>query len=72
MSCQAPQWQDAGVSTPAEPSATTRTYGGRSADDRRSERRDRLVAATARLLGERGEGATTMTAGCAEAGLTER
>ena len=60
------------MSTSAEPSGTTRTYGGRSADDRRAERRERLVSATVRLLGERGEGATSMTAVCAEAGLTER
>ncbi len=60
------------MSSPSEPAATARTYAGRTADDRRAERRDRLVGATVRLLGERGEGATTMTAVCAEAGLTER
>ena len=57
---------------PDPPEAPTRTYGGRSAEDRRTERRARLVAAAVRLLAERGEGGTTMTAICAEAGLTER
>ncbi|RYJ05329.1 MAG: TetR/AcrR family transcriptional regulator, partial [Actinomycetales bacterium] len=36
------------------------------------ERRARLVEATVRVVGGRGEGAATMTAICAEAGLTER
>lgn len=49
-----------------------RQYGGRSADDRRAERRQRLLDATVRVVGERGEGAATMTAICVEAGLTER
>lgn len=65
--------EDAGVSTSADPAEVpARTYGGRSAEDRRTERRGRLVAATVRLLADRGEGGTTMTAICAEAGLTER
>ncbi len=60
------------MSTSSGPSETARTYGGRTADDRRAERRERLVAAAVAVLGERGEGAATMTAICAEAGLTER
>ena len=60
--------------TPSEPAtpAPARAYAGRSAEDRRAERRARLVAATVRLVGERGASAATMTAICAEAGLTER
>ncbi|GAA1744222.1 TetR/AcrR family transcriptional regulator [Aeromicrobium alkaliterrae] len=57
------------MSTSPEPS---RRYGGRSADDRRTERRARLVAATVDVLGGRGEGGTTMSLICSEAGLTER
>lgn len=49
-----------------------RTYGGRTATERAAERRDRLIAASVAVLGERGESAATMTAICAEAGLTER
>ena len=49
-----------------------RPYGGRSKAERAAERRARLVAATITLLGTQGEARTTMTAICAEAGLTER
>lgn len=49
-----------------------RTYGGQTTEERRAERRARLVAATVEVLGAKGEGATTMTAICAAAGLTER
>lgn len=49
-----------------------RAYAGRSAEQRRLERRERLVAATVRVLGEQGESRATMTAICAAAGLTER
>ncbi|WP_309649925.1 TetR/AcrR family transcriptional regulator [Nocardioides sp.] len=49
-----------------------RSYGGRSKAERAAERRERLVAATITLLGTLGEARTTMTAVCAEAGLTER
>ncbi|EFQ84468.1 transcriptional regulator, TetR family [Aeromicrobium marinum DSM 15272] len=52
--------------------ATGRSYGGQSAGARAAGRRERLVAATITLLATRGEGSTTMTAVCAEAGLTER
>lgn len=57
------------MSTPSE---SVRPYGGRSADERRADRRERLVQATVRVLGGRGLDATTMTAVCVEAGLTER
>ncbi|GAA4675731.1 TetR/AcrR family transcriptional regulator [Nocardioides nanhaiensis] len=49
-----------------------RSYGGRTASERATERRARLVRATATVLAERGTTRTTMTAVCAEAGLTER
>lgn len=52
--------------------ATTRSYGGQTADERVAARRARLVEATITLLAEKGEARTTMTAACAEAGLTER
>ncbi len=48
-----------------------RSYGGKSADERVAERRERLVAAAIEVLAERGAQAT-MTAICATAGLTER
>jgi AcrR family transcriptional regulator len=49
-----------------------RSYGGRSAAERVAERRQRLVAATVEVLARSGEAHATMTAICAEAGLTER
>ncbi len=52
--------------------SSERSYGGKSAEQRVRERRRRLVEATVRVLAERGEARTTMTAICAEAGLTER
>jgi len=52
-------------------SAPVRSYGGKSAEERAEDRRLRLVEATITVLAEHG-GATTMTAICAEAGLTER
>ncbi|MDO9498186.1 MAG: TetR/AcrR family transcriptional regulator [Nocardioides sp.] len=52
--------------------ASTRSYGGQSADERVAARRARLVEATITLLAEQGEARTTMTAACAGAGLTER
>jgi AcrR family transcriptional regulator len=52
-------------------SAPVRSYGGKSAEERAEDRRQRLVEATITVLAEQG-GATTMTAICAEAGLTER
>jgi AcrR family transcriptional regulator len=52
--------------------AGTRIYGGVSAEDRRSKRREQLLEAGLELLGTEGWAATTMTAVCAKAGLTER
>lgn len=50
----------------------SRSYAGKTADQRAAERRDRLVEATIAVLAERGEHGTTMTAICAAAKLTER
>ncbi len=52
--------------------AGTRIYGGVSAQDRRSKRREQLLDAGLELLGTAGWQGTTMTAVCAHAGLTER
>jgi len=52
--------------------STTRPYRGVSAEQRRAERRIRLVAAGLDLLGTLGWEQTTMTAVCAHAKLTER
>jgi AcrR family transcriptional regulator len=49
-----------------------RSYGGKTAAERAQDRRLRLVEATISQLAEHGEAATTMTAICARAGLTER
>lgn len=53
-------------------SSTERSYGGKTASERVTERRARLVDATIRVLAGSGEAHATMTAICAEAGLTER
>lgn len=52
--------------------STTRPYRGVSAEDRRAERRARLLAAGLDLLGTVGWEQTTMTAVCGRAKLTER
>jgi AcrR family transcriptional regulator len=52
--------------------STTRPYRGVSAEDRRAQRRTRLIAAGLDLLGTVGWEQTTMTAVCARAKLTER
>jgi AcrR family transcriptional regulator len=49
-----------------------RSYAGQTAEERAAGRRARLVRAAITVLGEQGESRTTMTAICAEAGLTER
>jgi AcrR family transcriptional regulator len=49
-----------------------RTYRGVSAENRRADRRMRLVEAGLDILGEGGLANMTMTAVCARAGLTER
>lgn len=53
-------------------SGTERSYGGKTAAERVSERRRRLVAATIDVLAVSGEAHATMTAICSSAGLTER
>lgn len=53
-------------------SATERSYGGKTATERASERRRRLVAGTVDVLSANGEAHATMTAICSSAGLTER
>jgi len=51
---------------------TERSYGGKTAAERASERRQRLLGATITVLAESGEARATMTGICAAAGLTER
>lgn len=53
-------------------STSERSYGGKSAVERVSERRARLIAATIEVLDGSGEAHATMTAICSAAGLTER
>jgi AcrR family transcriptional regulator len=53
-------------------SQVVRPYRGISAEDRRTQRRAKLVEAGLDVLGEEGLTNTTMTAVCARAGLTER
>jgi len=52
--------------------AETRSYRGRSTDERKAERRSRLVRAAVKLYGARGYANVGVRAICAEAGLTER
>jgi AcrR family transcriptional regulator len=63
--------QDVAVSG-VEVTGGARSYGGKSADERVTARRARLIDATISLLASGGEARTTMTAVCAKAGLTER
>lgn len=51
---------------------TERSYGGKTPVERSAERRARLIEATIAVLHSSGEARATMTAICAEAGLTER
>ncbi|HET9123934.1 MAG TPA: TetR/AcrR family transcriptional regulator [Solirubrobacteraceae bacterium] len=51
---------------------TERRYGGRTADERRAERRSRLLEAGHELFGTRGYAASTIEAVCAEASLNAR
>ena len=53
-------------------SAPRRRYGGKSAEQRRSERRDALVTAALEIWQESGWAAVTMRGVCARAGLTDR
>jgi AcrR family transcriptional regulator len=52
--------------------AAQRTYGGMSADQRRADRRMRLLAATRELLESGGLAQITVTAVCRQAQLSER
>lgn len=58
-----------GISPPAPP---LRAYAGKSLDERRAERREKLLAAGLAVIGELGYSAATVKAVCAHAGLTER
>ncbi|HWU33103.1 MAG TPA: TetR/AcrR family transcriptional regulator [Marmoricola sp.] len=49
-----------------------RSYGGKSAEQRRAERRDALIAAASELWREQGWAAVTMRGVCARARLTDR
>jgi len=51
---------------------STGKYGGRSAAQRRAERRERFLDAGLELIGSRGWSATTVRGVCVEAGLTSR
>lgn len=51
---------------------STRTYRGKAAGDRSSERREKLIDAGHQLFGTQGYSATTVKQLCVEAGLTER
>jgi AcrR family transcriptional regulator len=53
-------------------SAPSRPYRGVSAEERRTERRARLIEAGLELLGKRDWSAVTVRAVCVQAGLTER
>lgn len=52
--------------------ASERTFKGRTADERRAERRARLLDAALQIIGTRGWSEATMTEICRTAGLTER
>jgi AcrR family transcriptional regulator len=54
------------------PSPTGRRYAKKSADERRRERRGRLLAAGLELVGTQGYAATTIEALCAKAGVSTR
>ena len=49
-----------------------RSYGGISAEDRRAERRNRLIAAARQAWGESGLAGVTVRGVCKRAGLTDR
>ncbi|MET9492041.1 TetR/AcrR family transcriptional regulator [Nocardia sp. NPDC006630] len=53
-------------------SGVVRSYGGVSAEDRRAERRTRLLTVGRRLWGESGTAAVTVRGVCKTAGLTDR
>lgn len=53
-------------------SAAPRRYGGKSAEERRAERRETLLAVGQEIWQEQGWAAVTMRGVCARAGLTDR
>ena len=59
-------------SSGAQPYNVSRQYDGKSADSRRSERRGVLVESAIRLFGEKGYGAVSLNAICAEAKMNKR
>ncbi|MGF6272478.1 AcrR family transcriptional regulator [Massilia sp. UYP11] len=56
----------------SKPPALTRSYRGQSQEQRRAERRHRLIAGAIAVYGERGYHQATVKAVCEAAGLTER
>lgn len=62
-------WHNRGM---ALSSRTSGTYGGVSKEERRAERRVRLVAAARKVYGEHGFRQASVKSLCVEAGLTER
>jgi AcrR family transcriptional regulator len=52
--------------------AARRAYGGRSAEDRRAERRERLMSAGLELFGNEGYAAASIERLCAQAGVSTR
>ncbi|RZQ65641.1 TetR/AcrR family transcriptional regulator [Amycolatopsis suaedae] len=56
----------------SSPQPATRRYGGKSADQRQSERRNALVGAALEIWQEQGWAAVTMRGVCARAALTDR
>ena len=56
----------------SNPPALTRSYRGQSQEQRRAERRSRLIAGAIAVYGERGYHQATVKAVCDAAGLTER
>jgi len=59
-------------SAAATPRPARRRYGGKSADERRTERREALLRAAMEIWQESGWAAVTMRGVCARAGLTDR
>ena len=60
------------TTVPTTGSTTPRRYGGKSAEERRAERRTALVSAALDIWQEQGWAAVTMRGVCAAAGLTDR
>jgi AcrR family transcriptional regulator len=71
MICQAAFPDTVGRAMPAE-SSTERRYGGKTAAERRGQRREQLLDAGLALFGTQGYAATTIEALCGRAGLNPR